>query len=63
MPLSASSGPRRIERQRMRQAPYRVDKDDEGAMILKNDMSQQALSETPVYETFARDKDTTATER
>ena len=42
----------------MRQAPYRVEKDDEGAKIMKKYMSQQALSEIPGYETFARDKNT-----
>ena len=44
------AGPKRVERPRKRAAPYRVDKDHEGARN-KNCKSKQAfLSETPGYE-------------
>ena len=57
--LDAAAGPKRIEKSRIRQAPYyRVDKDHEGAENKKSMSQQGFLSETPGYEDFGHDDDT-----
>ena len=50
--LSSAARLKRVERSRNRRAPYRVDKDHEGAQKRKHCVP---LSETPGYERFGHD--------